>query len=152
MPSAAALAAQLMGAAGLTRGMFLGQGYEDGPRRWRRWSWGRPNDSIYGSWAHSANHSQTWIFVGLQPQALSGYPSLKSGFPNTDGMRSCRNKSSYALAPTRLAALAFGPTHRSLSKWIISAKIVVPIGRAAHDIKDRKLTRSARCKLNRNCP
>lgn len=54
------------------------------------------------------------------------YRSLKSGFPNTDGMRSSRNKSNCALAPTVRPASLFRGTIASTATCHVTSTYESP--------------------------
>jgi len=56
--------------------------------------------------------------------AISGYRSLKSGFPNIDGMRPSRNKSNCALAPTVCPASLFRGTIASAATCQVTGAVV----------------------------
>ena len=69
--------------------------------------------------------------VGTNP-----YRALKSGFPNTDGIRSSRNKSNCALPPTDRPASLFNGTIASAATCQVTATyespgfIVAAVGKA----------------------
>src|SRR5262249_8592 len=55
------------------------------------------------------------------PENVTDYLSLKSGFPNSDGINSSRNKSSCALAPIECPALLLSGTIASAANCQLTA-------------------------------
>ena len=59
--------------------------------------------------------------TAVQEAQSRGYLSLKRGFPNNDGMRSCRNKSNCARTPTDRPASLFNGTIASAATCQLTA-------------------------------